>query len=104
GRHSWAEYPVECGQSSDAVFPVAKKCRPPRILPWWPAHIHVRETPDIQWASRPVFPLTCYLALAVFFPAPPTTLRSRFFSIVLRPMPLTIASCSALRNAPLASR
>ncbi len=37
--------------------------------------------------------------------APPlTTMRSRFFSMVDRPMPLTDASWSALRKAPLALR
>src|SRR5690606_10074856 len=36
--------------------------------------------------------------------APPTTMRSRFFSIVDRPMPLTSASCSGLLKAPCSLR
>ena len=36
--------------------------------------------------------------------APPSTIISRFFSTVFRPMPCTWASCSALRNGPLALR
>src|SRR3546814_1280038 len=60
-------------------------------------HTRCALVTGVQTCALPISPA---LPTGLAFRSPPNDRRSRFFSTVFRPMPLTIASCSALLNAP----
>ena len=78
-----------------AHSPGASGSRPPA-----PPSVATRWRSFPQGLAAPFAAAAAGLAAATA----PKLMRSRFFSTVFRPMPLTIASCSALRNAPLLLR